>query len=135
MDQSILTSTKKNLGIAASDTNFDQEILTYINSAFSTLNQLGIGPEDGLMIEDAVPTWASLIGTDSRLNSVKSYVYLSVRLIFDPPATSFAIESFKQQLKEIEWRLNVYREGTAWTDPNPPTVPTDPDWVLDGGQP
>ena len=132
MEQSILTSTKKILGIEASYQAFDLDILTYINSAFSTLNQLGIGPEDGFMIEDATPTWDSFIGSDSRLNSVKNYVYLSVRLIFDPPATSYAIEALNQQKKELEWRLNVYREGTAWVDPDPELTE---DLVLDGGEP
>jgi hypothetical protein len=132
VEQSILTSTKKILGIAGDYTAFDLDILTYINSAFSTLNQLGIGPEAGFMIEDAAPTWDSFIGTDSRLNSVKNYVYLSVRLIFDPPATSFAIEALNQQKKELEWRLNVYRESTAWVDPDP-ALPED--LVLDGGEP
>lgn len=135
MEQSILTSVKKILGIEADYTAFDLDILTYINSAFSTLNQLGIGPEAGFMIEDAVPTWDSFIGTDFRLNSVRNYVYFSVRLIFDPPATSFAIEAMNQQKKELEWRLNTYREGTAWVDPDPPTIPDDEDIVLDGGQP
>lgn len=128
MEQSILTSTKKILGMDASYTAFDQDILTYINSAFSTLNQLGIGPVNGYTIEDATSVWSDFIGADSRLSSVKNYVYLSVRLIFDPPATSFAIEAFNKQKSELEWRLNAYREGTQWVDPNPTPTPPDPCW-------
>lgn len=118
MNQSILTSTKKILGINEADENFDQDVLTHINAVFSTLNQLGIGPEDGYMIEDKTATWDAFLGSDKRLNSVKTYVYLRVRLLFDPPTTSYLISSLQEQLKEIEWRLNVYREGTAWTNPN-----------------
>jgi hypothetical protein len=116
--QSILTSTKKILGLTESDENFDQDVITHINAVFSTLNQLGIGPEDGYMIEDKTATWDAFLGTDKRLNSVKTYMYLRVRLLFDPPTTSYLISSLQEQLKEIEWRLNVYREGTAWTNPN-----------------
>jgi hypothetical protein len=118
VDLSILTSTKKILGIVEADENFDLDVLTHINAVFSTLNQLGIGPEDGYMIEDKTATWDAFLGSDKRLNSVKTYVYLRVRLLFDPPTTSYLISSLQEQLKEIEWRLNVYREGTAWTNPN-----------------
>lgn len=128
MEQSILNSTKKILGLDASYTAFDQDVLIYINSAFSTLNQLGIGPENGYVIEDDSSVWADFIGTDLRLSSVKNYVYLSVRLIFDPPATSFGIEALNHQKSELEWRLNTYREGTAWIDPNPTPTPPDPCW-------
>lgn len=121
MSSSILTSTKKILGIEADYDAFDADILMHINTAFSTLNQLGIGPAEGFMIEDATTTWDSYIGNDIRLNSVKSYVYLSVRLLFDPPTTSYLISAMKEQKQELEWRLNVYREETGWTDPSPTT--------------
>lgn len=123
MSDSILTSTKKILGIAEDYTAFDVDVLMHINTVFSTLNQLGIGPVDGFMIEDATPTWDTFVGTDPRLNSVKSYVYLRVRMLFDPPATSYLIAAMKEQYEELEWRLNVYREGTAWVDPNPAPEP------------
>lgn len=133
MSESILTSVKKILGIDASYTAFDPDILLHINSVFSTLNQLGIGPSHGLTIENATPTWDAFIGADARLNSVKSYVYLRVRLLFDPPTTSYMIDAMRQQITELEWRLNVYREGTAWSDPT--VVPViQPHSVLDGGQ-
>ena len=128
MSSSILTSTKKILGIDADYTAFDSDIITHINSAFSTLAQLGIGPIDGFMIEDATATWDAFLGSDMNLNSVKSYVYLRVRLLFDPPTTSYLITSLNEQLKEIEWRLNVYREETSYGLPVP-TV------VVDGGEP
>lgn len=129
MAQSILTSIKKILGVSETDDSFDVDILLHINSVFSTLNQVGIGPVEGFMIEDASATWDAFVGSDPRLNSVKTYIYLRVRLLFDPPSTSFVIESMNKQIAELEWRLNVQREGVSWVDPNPvPAVPTDSYW-------
>lgn len=119
MEQSILKSTKKVLGIDAAYTAFDLDVITHINAAFSTLTQLGIGPVNGFQIEDDTAVWGTFLGTDLQLNSVKSYVYLKVRLIFDPPQTSYHMEAIKEQIHELEWRLNVHREETAWTDPLP----------------
>ena len=123
MTNSILDSTKKNLGIAADYTAFDQDILMHINSAFSTLNQLGIGPVDGFMIEDETAVWDDFLLSDLRLNSVKTYVYLSVRLLFDPPPTSFTLSALTEQKKELEWRLNTYREEEGWTPPLEEEIP------------
>lgn len=109
-DDSILNSTKKILGIDKDYTAFDVDVITHINTVFAVLNQLGIGPEEGFVIEDAVPTWDAFLGDDPLLNSVKTYVYLRVRILFDPPTTSFLLESLKEQYKELEWRLNVKRE-------------------------
>lgn len=107
MSTSILTSTKKILGIEESYTVFDSDIVMHINSVFSTLTQLGVGPSYGFMIEDADAVWSDFLGDDPRLNPVKTYVYLRVRLLFDPPTTSFLIASYQEQIKELEWRLNV----------------------------
>lgn len=117
MAQSILTSVKKVLGLTEADTSFDVDITMHINSVLATLNQVGIGPAEGFMIEDADDTWDSFFGSDPRLNSVKSYVYLRVRLLFDPPGTSYALASMEKQITEFEWRLNVQREEEAWQDP------------------
>lgn len=134
MSASILTSVKKVLNLPEAYTAFDEDVLMHINSVLSTINQLGIGPEGGLTIADATPTWAALIGADPRLNFVKSYVYLRVRMLFDPPTTSFHIAAVEKQYQEFEWRMNVYRESTEWVDP---TTEFDPDdqLVLDGGTP
>lgn len=123
MSDSILTSTKKILGIEADYTAFDPDIIMHINSVFSTLTQLGVGPETGFMIEDATPTWEDLLGTDPRLNAVKQYVFLRVKMVFDPPQSSYAVAAMNDQIKEHEWRLNVQVEHTIWTDPFPPVVP------------
>jgi hypothetical protein len=119
MEQSILTSTKKILGIAEDYTVFDLDIITHINSAFSTLTQLGVGPAVGFMINDATEEWSDFIVEDFQYNSVKSYVFLKVRQLFDPPQTSYLISAMEKQIQELEWRLNVHREETGWTDPDP----------------
>jgi len=114
--QSILNSVKKMLNIGESDTSFDLDIIIHINSAFSTLHQIGIGPDEGFMIEDASATWQSFT-TNRLLNSVKTYMYAQVRLDFDPPNTSFGIEAMERHIRELIWRINVVREGYAWQDP------------------
>lgn len=124
MEQSILISTKKVLGIAEDYTVFDLDIITHINTAFSTLTQLGVGPAEGFMIEDETAVWTDFdpIDDDRLYNSVKSYVFLRVRQLFDPPSTSYLIAAFDRQIQELEWRLNVYREETGWEDPDPHPV-------------
>lgn len=133
MSDSILNSVKKILGIAEDYTAFDVDILMHINTVFATLNQVGVGPIEGFMIEDDTSTWDAFLGTDPRRNNVKTYVYLRVRMLFDPPATSYLIDALKDQYKELEWRMNVYREETAWVDPDPDPIPEES--VIDGGQP
>lgn len=122
MSESILQSVKKTLNLEADYEAFDQDVLMHINSVFSTLNQLGVGPALGFMIEDAGQTWDAFLGNDPRLNHVKTYVYLRVRLLFDPPTTGFHVKAMQDQIQELEWRLNVQREDTQWVDPSPPVV-------------
>jgi hypothetical protein len=122
----ILDDIKKTLSLAPDYTAFDQEIIIFINTALSTLNQIGIGPDAGLMIADNTTTWDAFIGSDANYNNVKSYIYLRARMLFDPPNNSFVINAMTKQIEELEWRLNVKREGVSWTDPNPsPPVPSD----------
>lgn len=122
MEQSILISTKKILGIAEDYTVFDLDIITHINTAFSTLTQLGVGPPEGFMIIDSDAVWDEFIVDDLQYNSVKSYVFLKVRQLFDPPQTSYLISAVEKQIQELEWRLNVHREETGWVDPDPPIL-------------
>lgn len=103
---SILTSVKKLLGIQENYTNFDADIIMHINTVFAALNQLGVGPERGFMIDDATSTWDKYI-TNYNINMVKSYMYLRVRLLFDPPTSSVLMESMNRSIAELEWRLNV----------------------------
>lgn len=110
MDDSILNSVKKILGIAPDYDAFDTDVIVHINSVFSTLNQLGLGPDEGFMIEDDSAVWEDFLLNDMRLNSVKTYVYLRVRVLFDPPTTGFTLTALQEQIKELEWRLNLFRE-------------------------
>lgn len=122
METSILTSTKKILGIAEDYTVFDLDIITHINTAFSTLTQLGVGPAEGFMIEDDTAVWEDFYADDLQYNAVKTYVYLKVRQLFDPPTTSYQIAAYDRQIEQLEWRLNVHREETEWVDPDPPVI-------------
>lgn len=108
--ESILNSTKKVLGLNEGYTAFDQDVVTHINAAFSVLNQLGVGPADGFYIADEAPVWADLEVPDNQLNLIKTYIYLKVRYLFDPPGTSFHLSAMQKQIEEFEWRLNVARE-------------------------
>ncbi len=117
MSDSILTSTKKILGLEDNYTAFDVDVMMHINSVFTTLSQLGIGPVNGFMIEDAEAVWEDFFGVDLNFNSVKTYVYLRVRMLFDPPATSYHIVAIKEQIQELEWRLSSHRESTQWAEP------------------
>lgn len=117
MESSILTSTKKILGIAQAYTAFDLDIITHINSTFATLSQLGVGPVDGFMIEDAGAVWDDYDVPQNQLNLIKTYMFLKVRILFDPPGTSFLVEALNNQLREHEWRLSIFREGESWTAP------------------
>jgi hypothetical protein len=112
-DDSILRTIKKLVGIAADQTAFDLDIITHINSAFLTLNQIGVGPEGGFLIEDAEAEWWDLLGDDPRLNAVKTYIGLKVRLVFDPPNTGYVIAAFEKQIEELEWRLCVQVEPAS----------------------
>lgn len=107
---SILDSTKKAIGLGAEYDVFDSDITMHINSVFFTLNQLGVGPAEGFQITGSDETWDAFLGDDPRMNAVKSYMYLRVRLLFDPPPTSFTQEALKQQAQEYEWRLNLHAE-------------------------
>jgi hypothetical protein len=106
---SILNTTKKLLGIDPAYTQFDTDILVHINTTFSTLHQLGIGGALEFQITDETDVWTDFIGTVVGANSVRSLMYYKVKLVFDPPATSFAQKAMEDQAAELEWRLrSVY---------------------------
>lgn len=126
MEQSILKSVKKAVGIGDDDESFDLDILMHINTEFSTLNDMGVGPEEGFIVEDDSAEWGDFLDADEekvQLSRVKTAVILRTRLLFDPPNTSFVLDAMTKQLQEAEWRLNVKREHEAWEDPTPPPVP------------
>lgn len=104
---SILTSIKKLLGITEEYDHFDPDIIMHINSVFSVLTQLGVGPASGFSISDKTAVWSDFVDTDSRLEMLKSYMYLKVKLLFDPPLGTASIEAINRQISELEWRINV----------------------------
>ena len=110
--ESILTSIKKLLGIAEEYEHFDPDIIMHINSVFMILTQIGVGPSEGFTIEDETSVWTDFIPETPRLEAVKSFVYLKVRLLFDPPLSSAVTESMNRMIGELEWRLNVAAETT-----------------------
>lgn len=105
MEASILNSIKLMLGLTADYTPFDQQIMMCINTALNALTQVGIGDKDGFTIHDASATWSDWYGDDIRMEAVKTAVYIRTRLLFDPPANVTMEQSLKDQLAEIEWRL------------------------------
>jgi hypothetical protein len=106
MTTSILNDVKHMLGIMPEETAFDQDIIIYINGAFGALTQLGVGPVVGFQITDATKTWDDFV-TDPRLNAAKSYIFLCVKMLFNPPDTGFVLASMERQKTEMEYRLNV----------------------------
>lgn len=113
--KSILTSIKKLLGITEDYTVYDTDLIIYINSVLAILTDLGIGPAEGFVITDASATWEDFLGDTKRLESVKSYVYMKVKLVFDPPQSSAVIASFEKLIAEFEWRANVAAETQSKT--------------------
>lgn len=106
--ESILTSIKKLLGITEEYTHFDNDLIMHINSVLMILSQLGVGPSEGYSISSSAQTWTDFLGDDlKKLQSVKSYVALKVRLMFDPPTSSSVMEAINNQIREFEWRLNM----------------------------
>lgn len=112
--ESVLQSIKKLLGITNDYTQFDTDIIMHINTVFSILTQLGVGPSEGFSITGNEAMWIDfLTDEDPRLEAAKSYMYLKVRLLFDPPLSSAVMESINRQISELEWRLNVAAEDQA----------------------
>lgn len=107
MDSSILTSIKKLLGIAEEDTSFDQDIIMHINTVFAILSQLGVGPANGFSIEDDSAIWGDYLGNATNLELVKSYIYMKVRSMFDPPTSSILADAMNKNISELEWRINT----------------------------
>ena len=122
---SILVSTKAALGVTQDDTSFDAELLTFINSALAEVNQVGVGPVEGLMIFSEAEEWEALIGNDARLNIVKPYVYLYCKMLFDPPEVGFVLTSMERIFERHIWRLMVVADKpkVALADVTSPDLP------------
>lgn len=107
---SILTSIKKVLGIAEDYNHFDDDLILHINSVFLILNQIGVGPEEGFTISGESDKWKDFT-TSNKLEHVKTYMYLKVKLIFDPPLSSAVMEAYNRIISELEWRILISGEG------------------------
>lgn len=114
MEESILKSIKLLLGGNESDddTAFDKHLIMHINSVFTILHQLGVGPEEPFYITDGEAVWTDFL-PEGDIEAVKTYVFMKVKLVFDPPANSFVVEMYKDYIKEFEWRMNVRSEELA----------------------
>lgn len=126
---SILVSTKKALGIPATIDEFDLDVIMHINAVLSTMGDFGMGPTDGFEIEDDEAKWDSFLLGDKRYNFVKTYVYLKVRLLFDPPSAANLVISMEKMIAEYEWRMTALKEN----DKN--GVVSDERTVISGGRP
>lgn len=111
--ESILTSIKKFLGLTAEYEHFDPDIIMHINSVLADLWDIGVGPYEGFSIEDDTTTWEDFLQGSKKFNAVKSYMELRVKLLFDPPSSSAAMESMQRQIDKWEWKLNVAAESTT----------------------
>lgn len=112
VENSILASVRKLVSAGSDSSDFDSDLLIHINSVFSILQQLGVGPETGFFITDDSATWEDYLGDDTAyINLVKSYVAAKVRILFDPPVSSAVLDSLNRICSEFEWRANVAAEN------------------------
>lgn len=118
---SILDSVKKVLGFDPDYTAFDLDITMHINAVFGALQQLGVGGDSGFMISDNTTLWSQYVSDLLYLGMIQQYMYMSVRMVFDTPLTSFAIEAYQKQIDQLAWRINIAAEQI-----NPPSDPFAP---------
>lgn len=111
--ESILTSIKKLLGITEEYEHFDADIIMHINSVLMILTQLGVGPSEGFLIQDETSTWTDFVPDTMKIEAIKSYMYLKVKLLFDPPLSSAVMESYNRQISELEWRITSEAESKS----------------------
>lgn len=103
---SILTSIKKLLGPNEELNHYDADIIMHINTVLMALRQMGVGPTTPFFISDDSQTWASFLGEDNKnLEAIKTYIYIKVKLVFDPPASAVVVQAMNETAKEIEYRL------------------------------
>lgn len=114
--ESILTSIKKLLGITEDCSDFDVDVIMHINSAFFDLTQLGVGPVVGFSIQDDQSKWSDFLTDASKYEAVKTYVFLKVKIVFDPPASATVLEAYNRRIAECEWRLNIQAENGGVTN-------------------
>ena len=117
LEEKILSSIKKLLGLSDGVTVFDTDIVIHINTVFANLAQMGVGPQDaegknvGFRISTGEETWGDFTANDILIENVKTYVYIKVKMVFDPPTSSALIDAYNAQAKELEWRLYTQEGG------------------------
>lgn len=116
MNESILATIKKMLGLDADYTAFDMDIIVLINGAFMTLHQLAIGPKEGFSIRDYSSKWCDFLTNEINVRAAQDYIYMKVRMVFDPPGNAFVMSAFEEQCKELEWRLCAQAESVMEFD-------------------
>lgn len=114
--ESILLTIKKMLGLDGEYTVFDTDVIVLINSALMSLHQLDVGPKDGFVVKDYTQTWQEFLTNDVQIESAKTYIYLKVKNIFDPPSSSSVQSSYERQISELEWRLIAQAESVEEFD-------------------
>lgn len=112
LEDSILLSIKKLLGLDSEYKAFDQDVLIYVNTALANLSQIGVGPDQGFMVLGEIETWADLLGDyePATLQNVKTYIYITVKKVFDPPGASNHLAALDDVLTELSWRISTRRE-------------------------
>lgn len=115
MEESILVSIRQKLGPSGAYDVFDPQLIDFINMAFGRLNQLGVGPVEPFSIEDDQAKWSDFV-TAGSMEEVRTYVYLKVRILFDPPANSSVLTAYNDQIKELEWELNALHDHTVYKE-------------------
>lgn len=123
MTDSVLVTIKKMLGLDESYNAFDTDIIVFINSVIMTLQQLGVTDKQGVTITGPTETWADVLPSDKLVEGAKSYIYLKVKLLFDPPSNSFVLNSYEKQIEELEYRMKEQMEaypGSIADDPKEP---------------
>ena len=116
MDESILLSIRKFIGLGPGDDSFDVDLIILINSEFGVLNQLKVGPTDPFKIDGTSEKWSDFIDDKKYLEPVKELIGLKVRMMFDPPANQFVMQAFKERADELEWRLNTFEDVESVQD-------------------
>lgn len=107
MHESILKTIRKLIGPEEDYEHFDPELIIHINTAIGILGQLGVGPEEGFFISNDSSKWSDFLEDEALYEMVKTYIYLFVKKVFDPPSNSFIVDSYEKTLKELEWRIEV----------------------------
>lgn len=116
MTDSILVTIKKMLGVGDSYTPFDTDIMVHTNSAILNLTQMGIGPKEGFIVTDYDQKWSDFLTNEVNLEAAKTYIYLQVKMLFDPPTNSFVMDSMEKQCEKLLWRMNVQAESVEKFD-------------------